>query len=87
MRPPKDFFQLFPEGAEVREFDGVTFETLRLWDILAAMCECGHFGVVDRAPLIKRYQNHYLITLERKLRCARCKRLGTAKFWMGRMPR
>jgi hypothetical protein len=83
---PKDFQELFPES-KLREFDGVQLETLRSWDVLAASCSCGHFGIVNRALLLKRYENHYLMTLETKLKCVRCKTRGTSKFWIGKQPR
>ena len=82
----KDYQELFPD-AELHEFNGVQLDTLRLWDVLAANCSCGHFGVVNRALLIRRYDNHFLRTLEPKLVCTKCKRRGTSKFWIGKLPR
>ena len=83
---PKNFTKLFPD-TDLKPFDGVQLETLRSWDVLAAQCACGHFGVVNRALLVKRYDNHYLVTLEPKLRCLKCRCRGTSKFWIGKLPR
>jgi hypothetical protein len=83
----KDFVELFPDIEDLHEFDGLRLETLRSWDVLAAVCACGHFGVVNRALLLNRHENHYLRTLQPRLRCAGCKQRETSRFWIGRLPR
>jgi hypothetical protein len=83
----RDFVELFPDVQNFHEYDSVTYDTFRAWDVLAAKCSCGHFGVINRALLVNKYSDHYLISLQPKLKCVSCKQRGTSKFWVGRLPR
>jgi len=77
-----------PTPMERHEFSGATLGTFKQWEILGGRCvACRHQGWVDKDDLRKRWDNHYLITLQPFLRCTKCQNKGDNRWIAGKMAR
>jgi hypothetical protein len=82
---------LVPEDADPassKDYEGLTFDTLRQWEILGARCSaCQREAWFHRGDLEARYGNQYLMTLMKRLTCKHCGNREANRFVVGKMKR